>query len=69
VVLEPLLISGIYQQRYINRGPKTISDGILKSLLMTFSVVVVGAACVALERERHGTELKLDMTNTSSRNE
>jgi hypothetical protein len=41
MVLEPLLISGIYQQRYINNGPKTVSDGILKPLLMIFSVVVV----------------------------
>jgi hypothetical protein len=38
--LEPLLISGDYQQRYINNGRKTAFDDVLESLLMTFSVVV-----------------------------
>jgi hypothetical protein len=47
-VLEPLLISGIDQQRYINSGPKTASDGILEPLMMTFSVVVYDDILVIL---------------------
>jgi hypothetical protein len=42
--LEPLLISGNYQQRSINSEPKTASDSILEPLLMTFSIVVHDAS-------------------------
>jgi hypothetical protein len=40
LIIEPLLISGNYQQRSINNGHKTASDAILEPLLMTISVIM-----------------------------
>jgi hypothetical protein len=54
MVLEPLLISEIYQQRYINSSTKTDSDGILEPLLITLSVVYCYAPLSSKENLQTG---------------